>query len=125
MERPPTILVADDDADQRELLADLLGLEGFQVLTAGSPSDTSRALEGGVDLLLLDLHGALDDRLEQLLGQLGDRRPALVVASGDPDIQHHARRLHADGVLAKPFGLEDLLATVRAGVRARRGGQTV
>jgi len=125
MAQPPTILVADDDADQRELLCDLLGLEGFRVLTAGTPQAAREALGGEVDVLLLDLHGALDEPLEQLLAQLGPERPALLLASGDPDIHAHARRMRADGVLAKPFGLEDLLASIRAGVRARGGGKTV
>ena len=125
MERPPTILVADDDADQRELLADLLGLEGFRVLSAGTPSAARDAVAGGVDVLLLDVNGALDEALERLLEQLGPGRPALVLASGDPDLHAHARRLRADGVLQKPFGLDDLLAAVRAGVRARGGAQTV
>jgi DNA-binding response OmpR family regulator len=125
MELPPTILVADDDADQRELLSELLGLEGFRVLTAGSPEAVREALGGEVDVLVLDLHGTLDGPLERQLAQMGTGRPALLLASGDPDLRDHARRLRADGVLAKPFSLDDLLASVRAGVRARGNGKSV
>ncbi|MBM4380555.1 MAG: hypothetical protein FJ086_14865 [Deltaproteobacteria bacterium] len=125
MQQPPTILFADGDADQRELLGNLLGLEGFRVVTAGTPQAVREALCRDVDVLVLDLHGALDEPLERLLDPLGPDRPPLLLASGDPDIHAHARRMRADGVLAKPFGLEDLLSSVRAGVRARGGGKTV
>ena len=50
------ILVAEDDADLREGLIDLLGAEGYGVTAVGDGAAALSAFSGGVfDLLLLDV----------------------------------------------------------------------
>lgn len=125
MDERATVLVADDDADQRELLLELLGGEGYAPAAVGSPVGLLEALARPPDLLLLDLHGASSPEVEARLASLGEARPALVLASGAPDIREQGERLRADAVLQKPFGLDELLDTVRALLRARVGPQPV
>jgi two-component system phosphate regulon response regulator OmpR len=125
MDGRATVLVADDDADQRELLVELLGGEGYALTGVGSPGALLAALESPPDVLLLDLHGASSPEVEAKLGMLGTGRPALVLASGAADIREQAERLRADAVLQKPFGLEELLSTLRALVPARTGPHPV
>lgn len=125
MDERATVLVADDDADQRELLVELLGGEGYAPTAVGSPVTLLEALAHPPDLLLLDLHGASSPEVEAKLAALGAARPALVLASGAADIREQGERLRADAVLQKPFGLDELLDTVRELLRARVGPQPV
>ncbi|MEN9798842.1 MAG: hypothetical protein RL653_2538 [Pseudomonadota bacterium] len=125
MDGRATVLVADDDADQRELLVELLGGEGYAPSGVGSPGALLEALASPPDVLLLDLHGASSPEVEARLGALGRRRPVLVLASGAVDLPEHGARLGADAVLQKPFGLDELFATVRQLLRARTGPQPV
>ena len=52
----PTVLIADDDADHRELMTLSLKRFGHRVVEAANARDTRRVLAGGgVDALLLDV----------------------------------------------------------------------
>jgi two-component system NtrC family sensor kinase len=125
MDGRATVLVADDDADQRELLVELLSGEGYALSSVGSPGALLRALESPPDVLLLDLHGASSPAVEARLHALGAGCPALVLASGAADLLEQGARLGADAVLQKPFGLEELLTTVRRMLQARVGPHPV
>ncbi|HSE06983.1 MAG TPA: GAF domain-containing protein, partial [Methylomirabilota bacterium] len=124
-EEAPLVLVVDDDADVRALLADVLHLAGFRVMQAG------RVLDGvelarqhrpdviTMDLMLPDLDGFEAIRL--LREQPETRETPVVVLSaievepGDP------RALGATVCLAKPFVSADLLKAVRSRLRPRDG----
>lgn len=125
MDGRATVLVADDDADQRELLVELLGGEGYELTGVGSPGALLEALEAPADVLLLDLHGASSPEVEAKLGAMGAGRPVLVLASGASDIREQGVRLGADAVLRKPFGLDELLSTLRELLLARTGPHPV
>ncbi|MEQ1848697.1 MAG: response regulator, partial [Nitrospira sp.] len=62
MMQPATILVADDDAVARELLAEALRKEGYHVEAfAGGEAVIARGRQGRVDLVLTDIRmGAVD-----------------------------------------------------------------
>ncbi len=109
-----TVLVVDDDASIRLLCRINLELEGYHVLEAETLSAAREALrEADVRCLLLDLQVAGEDGLT-LLGELRRERPELKVAllTGTTD-PAAAREAGADALLAKPFELSALSATVR------------
>ncbi len=64
-----TILVADDDAVARELLAEALRKEGYQVEAFASGEEViARGREGRVDLVLTDIRMGAVDGLTVLRG---------------------------------------------------------
>lgn len=115
----PVILVVDDDAALADTLANLLGDEGYRV---------ERATSEAAALALLTVHGpdafalVLTDSFAQgtdpyrWLDQV--RRlttGAIVLCSGWPPTVYADHAAHGcAAVLAKPFDLEALLATVAA-----------
>jgi DNA-binding response OmpR family regulator len=129
----PTILLVEDDADMREMLAGALRKDGYTVIEAADGDDALEwlglgALEGEPrrwpslrvsDICLPCLSGL--DILEGLA--LAMKRLPVVMITGFGDAATHARALQlgATCVLDKPFLLEDFRLAVRAALRARGG----
>jgi DNA-binding response OmpR family regulator len=113
------VLLVDDDEAQREIVEEILKAEDMAVVSAGSADEAVSLLDEDPDVVLMDLHGV---RVESLLEGMHrrPRRPGLLVVSGDLRLSEHARRLGADGYLAKPYELDDLLQAV-TGVLKRVG----
>ena len=112
--RAPTILVVDDDASLRLLCRVNLELDGYNVLEARSVADAEEAVAAGtVDLFLLDVHVGADDGLA-LMRSLRDREhlAPVVLFTGSAQLDAATIR-EADGVVPKPFRLEQLLDVVR------------
>ena len=74
------VLLAEDDADQCEVLGEYLAMEGYEVLFADSTLAVIQQLTRGPDVLLLDLNGIFHPALIRGLEALPNR-PALVVIS--------------------------------------------
>jgi two-component system C4-dicarboxylate transport response regulator DctD len=111
----PTILIVDDDASLRLLCRVNLELEGYNVLEAPSVAAAEDALaSGAVDLFLLDVHIGADDGLA-LMRSLRDREhdAPVVLFTGSAQLDS-ATVSEADGVVPKPFRLEQLIDVVRA-----------
>ena len=116
------ILVVDDDANIRDLVADILNGEGYTIETARNGTEALRAIErDGPSLVLLDM------RMPDLNGwdfarEMRKRglRACIVVMTAARDARRWAEEIGADGYLAKPFDLRDLLLTVE---RLRRPGR--
>ena len=104
------MLVDDDDA-QREIVEEILHLEELAVLSASSASEAVQLLDQDPEVVMLDLHGVDVDPLVSAL-RARARRPALLVVSGDLRLSEHAARMGADGHLAKPYEIDDLLRAV-------------
>jgi DNA-binding NtrC family response regulator len=105
------VLVVDDEPAIRLLCRVNLELAGYEVREAGSIGDARRLIEEGVGLVLLDMHIGVE-RAESLLEELVLRRIPVAVVTGSTEIEAVAAK-GADAVLAKPFTIEDLEATVR------------
>ena len=110
----PLILVADDNADNREMMRVLLGLKGYEVIVAENGREAVEvALAASPDLILLDLDLPLMDGLSvarDLHGRQGFLKVPIVVVSGhDP---HHYRQAALDAgcadFLLKPISFERL-----------------
>ena len=114
------VLLVDDDPAQTEVVSEILSLEGMQVTCASEPEEVARGLAMGPDIVLLDLHGVDAPAVSEELHGLS-MRPALLVLSGDLKLADHARALRADGYLAKPYDLEELLKAVTEVIAQRRG----
>jgi DNA-binding NtrC family response regulator len=112
--RAPTILIVDDDESLRLLCRVNLELEGYNVLEAKSVAAAEAALAGGaVDLFLLDIHIGADDGLVLMRSLRERKHGAPVVLFTGSAILDSATIAEADGVVPKPFRLEQLLDVVR------------
>jgi two-component system NtrC family response regulator len=119
-----SILLVEDEAPQRQLIAEILGRDGFAVREAGTVDDALTVLEEEVpDLILCDWRmpgrdgGELLDAVrERALGS------AFIIMTAYGSIAHavDAIRRGADDYLGKPFEREALLLAVRRVLRTRR-----
>jgi two-component system, OmpR family, response regulator len=122
--RAATILVVDDDASLRLLCRVNLELEGYRVVEARSAAEAEEALAaGGVDLVLLDVHIGADDGIA-LMRSLRRRKhtASVVLFTGSAQLDAETRA-EADGVVAKPFRLDELLDVVSGLVRPAESGR--
>jgi DNA-binding response OmpR family regulator len=119
-----TVLIVEDDQEIRELIGDILSLEGFTVHSmARLPHglDRIRKIEPDVIVLDLGLPGIGGIEMMRIIKQdpkLGS--VPIVICSGAVDtLQHHREELKQLGipVVQKPFHLEQLLTAVRNPVR--------
>jgi two-component system KDP operon response regulator KdpE len=114
------VLVIDDEPPIRKLLRMGLGTQGYQVLDAPNAKTALELVEQTPDLIILDL-GLPDMQGLELLRILRSRNegvPIVVLSSrGDEAAKVQALDLGADDYVTKPFGMEELLARIRAALR--------
>lgn len=111
------VLVIDDHEDARNMVATLLTLEGYTVVTACDGSEGLACLrQWRPCLILLDLMMPGMDGFEFRQRQTQDPEiadiPVLLVTAA-PEARAHATRMSAVGVLRKPIEMSALLETVR------------
>jgi two-component system OmpR family response regulator len=109
------ILIVDDDEALRVFVADVLEAEGYRTVGAADGREALAAVEtANPDLILLDVHmPEIDgwDVMRQLRAKAGPHRP-IVVMTGRYEGQEQALGSGAQGYLAKPFDLDDLIECV-------------
>ncbi len=111
----PTVLIVDDDASLRLLCRVNLELEGYHVLEAPSVAAAEDAVAADpVDLFLLDIHIGADDGLALMRSLRAREHNAPVVLFTGSATLDPITAAEADGVVPKPFRLEQLLDVVRA-----------
>jgi DNA-binding response OmpR family regulator len=122
-EEPPRILVVDDDAEMRSLLAVALTEEGYVVEERVDGYEFVEALAHAVEegqedkyrLIIADVRMPGYSGLDVLVAsrRLLDRIPVIVVSAYlDEAARRLALFLHARVVLQKPLDLDELRATV-------------
>ena len=110
----PTILIAEDSRDGREMLQVLLGLKGYAVLTAADgESALEVALESLPDLILLDLELPGLDGLtvaRDLRGHSNFESVPIIVLSGHDPSEHKQLAIDAGctDYLLKPIDFDKL-----------------
>jgi two-component system KDP operon response regulator KdpE len=120
---PLKVLVVDDEPAIRRFLRTSLSSQGYLVSEAENGTAALDQLRrSSPDLLVLDL-GLPDidgfEIIERLRGQ-GSALPIVVLSSrSDETGKVKALDLGADDYVTKPFGIDELLARVRAAVRHR------
>lgn len=120
------ILIVDDELDIRELMAGILGDEGYETRLAGNSDDTLRAIQARVpSMVLLDvwLQGSRMDGLE-LLDAIKEKHPDLpvVVISGHGNVETAVTAIKkgAYDYIEKPFKAERLVLIVRRAIEASK-----
>ncbi len=117
------VLVVEDDAALRELLAEGLPRRGFEVTACAGLADALAALEqADPDVVVTDLNLGGPGGLE-LCGRLASSRPDLpvvvITAFGSLETAVAALRAGAYDFVAKPFDLDALRLTLERAVRHR------
>ena len=118
------VLVVDDDPAILRLLRNALRPAGFEVEVAESGEAAVDMLRRGqYDLLLIDIvmGGITGLELVQLIRQWSDVCIIVISGRGDDLLRVRCLDAGADDFIAKPLGLEELRARVRAVLR-RIGG---
>jgi DNA-binding response OmpR family regulator len=124
-DRPPFILVVDDDPAILDSLRFLFEDEGYRVQTSekGEYAESLRDENGGLpDLIVLDvLLSGKDGRTicRKLKSQDVTRQIPIVMISAYPDAEHSSKEVGADAFVAKPFAIDQVLATVGALLSSR------
>jgi two-component system KDP operon response regulator KdpE len=117
---PLRILVVDDEPPIRKLLRMGLTAHGYQTLEASNAKTALDLLSQSPDLIILDL-GLPDADGHDLLTMIRARNesvPIVVLSSrGDEAGKVQALDLGADDYVTKPFGMDELLARMRAALR--------
>ncbi|MFD2183511.1 response regulator transcription factor [Rhodoplanes azumiensis] len=114
------VLVIDDEPPIRKLLRMGLGTQGYDVLEAPNGKTALTMLAENPDLVLLDLGLPDITGLELLRAIRGrnERIPIVILSSRDDEAgKVEALDLGADDYVTKPFGMEELLARMRAAMR--------
>jgi len=123
--RPGKILVVEDNIDSRDLLAKLLGMSGYEVLSAPEGETAyATALQHLPDLIITDINMPRMDgiallrkvRLESLL----DGTAVFVVTAFGNEAAREAMKQGADAATAKPFDFEAFVETVKRLMFARQ-----
>ncbi len=122
--RSSRILVVEDDESLALVLADALERDGHRVEVVGDGAKAlTRALVGDHELIVLDLMLPNVDGYEicrRVRAEGRDTQILIVTARGREEDRVRGLDLGADDYVVKPFSLKELLARVRARLRARR-----
>jgi len=117
---PIKVLVVDDEPPIRKLLRMGLTTQGYEILEAPNGKAALELLSQGPALIILDL-GLPDIQGHELLRIVRGRNdtvPIVVLSSRDDEVgKVQALDLGADDYLTKPFGMDELLARMRAALR--------
>ncbi len=108
------ILVVDDDESIRTTVSDVLDLEGYQVITASNGAEALWQVEQTAPaVVLLDMRMPVMDgwAFAQEIAARGMTVRILVMTAAD-NARAWAEEIGADGYVAKPFDLNELIAAV-------------
>lgn len=114
------VLIADDDADLRELVTIAVRKAGFTVAAAvGTGTDAWAVLQNTeIDLAVLDISmpgmtGLEVTRLARADAALQQLAVLIITADGSVTIGAEAESAGADGLLTKPFQVRELVRSLR------------
>lgn len=117
------VLVVDDEPAIRRYLRTSLAAQGYKVTEAENGEDALASIaRDPTDVLVLDLGLPHMDGFEVIrnLREAKSAIPIIVLSSrSDESGKVRALDMGADDYLTKPFGTEELLARIRAGLRHR------
>ncbi len=117
MANMPTVLIVDDDRHTREMLVEVLKLEGYPTETATNGREALDLLaRSGPRVVLLDLLMPVVDGwgvMRELQAQPGEReKHKIILISANHNLET-ARDLDPDGMVSKPFTVPVLLNAIQ------------
>lgn len=121
--KPSRILIAEDEAPLRNLIASLLTAEGFRVLEAQNGQEALELLQREpVDLAILDVMMPHCDGFEvtRWIRERSNIPIIILTALGNTDNIVHGFALGADDYITKPFTYKELRARLEAILRRMR-----
>jgi two-component system, OmpR family, phosphate regulon response regulator PhoB len=110
-----TILIIEDDRDILDIMEYILADEGFKVISATSAAPLSKLSDIRPTMILLDnrlADGLGKDFCREIKLSPDTSHLPVIIVSASRDIESLARESLADGYIAKPFDLNELLDTV-------------
>ena len=120
---PCRVLVVDDEPAIRRFLRTSLDAQGFNITEApDARSALAMMARNAIDVLVLDLGLPDMDGLDVIrtLREQGSAVPIIVLSSRSDEVAKvRALDLGADDYVTKPFGVDELLARIRAALRHR------
>jgi two-component system OmpR family response regulator len=122
-----TLLVVDDEAAIRTLLAESLGRHGYRVETAANPREMDAVLARvPVELIILDIMMPGEDGISVCRRIARRNGPPIILLSalGDEADRILGLEIGASHYLPKPCSPREILATVRAALRQTDIAQT-
>ncbi len=123
----PKLLIADDDRDFRESLGEVFERRGYNTRLAADGREALDIVQnnGELHLLILDVHMPRLTGLQalvQIRQRFENSLPCILMSADlDEDIVRQAMELQTARVLAKPFTLRMVTATVEDILRQRYG----
>jgi CheY-like chemotaxis protein len=124
--RAPTVLLVEDDDDNRELMGEVLVGAGYDVLTASSGSEAVRILNGrSIDVVVTDVGMPGMGGLEVARAAKSVKRdiPVVIVTGwAERDDIAAAKGRDVDTVLIKPVDPDALASAVDDAVQAVKRG---
>ena len=127
-QRPYSVLITDDDRQQRETLRDIVEPEGYRALLASSGEEALEIVRHeSVHVVLLDMHMPTLTGLEtvQLVHQqVSVTLPCILVTADATDtLIRQALRAHVYSVIPKPVSKHVVLYTVVRAIGRAYGGR--
>ena len=115
------ILIVDDDTTIRDMLDTVLREEGYATFQAGNGQDGIELAERlHPELILMDIMMPIVDgatAISELRKNPKTRSIRVIAMSAGSTLLQRVDQLQADGVLAKPFDLDELLANIEFQLR--------
>lgn len=124
MSAHPCVVVVEDDATVRTVVADYLRADGYDVVTYGDGPSALAALASALpDVLVVDrmLPGVSGDDLCSDVRRRSDVPVLMLTARGSVEDRIGGLERGADDYLTKPFAMRELQLRVRALLRRRVG----
>ncbi|QND61637.1 response regulator [Mesorhizobium huakuii] len=117
------VLVIDDDAAMRRLIANYLTMHALKVTAVNDSKQFNQVLsQDPVDLVIVDLNLGREDGLAIVRNLAAKSDIPIIVISGDRLDEAEkvvALELGATDFICKPFGLREFLARIRVALRQR------
>jgi DNA-binding NtrC family response regulator len=121
---PLHVLLVEDEAAYREVVAERLAEHGYRVTQAASGEEALDRLNGfAFDILLTDLRlPGVDGRqvLDEAFGRYPDIIAVVMTGFGTVKEAVEVTRLGAEGFITKPFQFEELVHALQTAIERRR-----
>lgn len=117
------ILLVDDDAEALEELKEIVELEGWEAVTAGSVDDALELLEHDPEIAVVvsDFYFAVDNSegtngaqfVSRAQARFAERNLAFIILSGDPSVLKTSLQVGAVRFLSKPLLVDDFVRAIK------------